>query len=138
MLLPFHTYVRSFNFLSLCNVVAVDSLSLSMWESMRLRVVYMLSMKSKRLYDKWPIKYIKAISHSFSHQFIQWGAHIFVVCAWCVFFSPEPAIMCEFLVKHEWRNKKSTNKMKKEFILYENMRRRRKKKTHAKIHLSKK
>lgn len=42
----------------------------SMWESMRLRVVYMLSMKAKRLYDKWPIKYIKAISHSFfSHQF---------------------------------------------------------------------
>lgn len=55
----------------------------------------------KRVYDKWPIKCIKAISHSFSHRFS--GAHR-------IFLFVALAIMCEFCVQMRTTSTKKSHK----------------------------
>lgn len=97
------------------------AVSLACENGMRLSCLH-AKYEAKRVYDKWPIKCIKAISHSFSHRYS--GAHT-------LFFSHcllSTAIMCEFLAKRTAEQKRGTNKMK-EFIL-----RKHRRKTHSHTH----
>lgn len=79
----------------------MHAVSLACENGMRLSCLH-VKYEAKRVYDKWPIKCIKAISHSF---------HINTVgrmhCS--LFFSYHhcTAIMCEFLAKRTTEQKRN-------------------------------